>query len=126
MSDDLIQPPKTPIDWGRYAKPLIVAAIVFAAGVIGYVYQEAADKAFDRVMRPIAVREASVEQNVDELTRLIRKYQDLSAMHATATGQRRSDLLDERTAIVGRINTLIDLIPHDKLPATASRFVLAR
>lgn len=124
MDQPLIQPPDRPsFPWGWLVAG-VVAIMTLAAGhywkhdVVDFVKDKAA------IVRPASKND--VESRISELHQLIKTYRSMSIEIAGATGQKRANLLDDRSLVIGRINSLADTIPADRLPAEAHRFILAR
>lgn len=127
MDDPVFQPVKTAVSeqLKALAPKLILAAAAIAIVAAAYFYRPQIEEAMHSVTG-YQVSVQSDDDRVAELNQHLKEYRSLAMQLAAASGQRRSDLLDRRTILVGRINTLIDLIPPNKLPADAERFTLLR
>lgn len=125
MDEPTIQPPKQ----RAFPWPWIVAGVaaIMLMGAVFYWKHEIADLTRAHVPSVIArPSNDNTEAKIAELKSLITTYRKMSVELAGKTGQARSDALDDRTLVVGRINALIDVIPAARLPAEAHRFTAGR
>lgn len=126
MADDpIIEPPRTAFDWWKLFWQCATAVTVVAFVAMMFYIQPAVEERLGDVVghKSTAV---SDDERLSELNKHLIEYRALSIKLVGTKGQERSDILDRRTLVVGRISVLIDLIPADKLPEAAQRFTLMR